>query len=158
MSNQKEAKEWFYECFRLCYGHCNYNTFVDGKNGKNFNNCKQQKENSFQINCEQKYQPDVVLEDKNGRISFIIEIEGGDNTDYVKKGVPGAILLADYCVSKLQREKIIMLFIAFCENDVKSIEGLAKVARSYCLKSISEIKVCDFDCFKKDPIGELNKI
>ena len=156
MATQEDVKEWFDTCFRLCLIN-EYNTFIDGHNGKNYNNGQTQKENNLPIDCGCTYNLDVVLEDKCGKISYIIEIEGGGKSASVLKGIPGAILLADYCVAKQQPEvKFKMLFISCSEKDIKNIQARIVAANSYChWKNLDKAEICSFEDFKGDPIGKL---
>jgi len=157
MNPQDIAKKWFDTCFRHCFGN-KYNIFVEKYNGKNYRNNQIQKVNNLPIGCGSKYNPDVILEDKNGKIRYIIEIEGGGDT--VLKGIPGAVLLADYCVAKQQpREKFNMLFIACSENDIKKIQVRVDATKSYChWKNLDKVEVCDYDDFIGNPMEKLNEL
>lgn len=102
----------------------------------------------------------------NGKIRYIIEIEGGG--DPGRKGIAGAILLADYCVAKqakqaeqtkqqLEKEKFNMLFISCSEKDIGSIQARIDAAKSYChWKNIHKVKVCSFEDFEGNPMEKLN--
>ena len=168
MATQEDVKKWFDTCFRPCFIN-KYNTFIDRHNGKgkNYKNGQTQKENNLPIDRDYTYNPDVILEDQhNGKISYIIEIEGGERlnentgkkseTAIVRKDIPGAILLADYCVAKQQPEiKFKMLFI-ICSEKFEKMRVRINAANSYChWKNLDKAEICSFEDFKSDPIGKL---
>jgi hypothetical protein len=76
MATQEDVKKWFDTCFRPCFIN-KYNTFIDRHNGKgkNYKNGQTQKENNLPIDCGCTYNPDVVLEDKCGKISYIVIVK-----------------------------------------------------------------------------------
>ena len=94
------------------------------------------------------YQPDVIVRDKLDRIIAIIEIENKP----VRKVIVGAIILADYSMSKINFIiKPRLIFIVYTERGIRQIKSAKKkidIAQQYC-SNLKSIKMYSSDEFKK---------
>ena len=127
--------------------HKDIQAWIKKKYGQKYNiEVEIDKQNKLPDAKRRWYQPDVVIKNKNGKIKYIIEVEG----DPVRKVIVGASILADASLKALKK-KGNLYFVIYDPKGIKQIHNFqskAKIAKEYCC-NLNKIYVLSFEEFKK---------
>lgn len=78
------------------------------------------------------YQPDVLIKDSSGEITYIIEVEN----DPMRKNLVGASILADASIKELnQKTKPWMIFIVYTDQGIRQMQNFKDkldIVKPYC--------------------------